>query len=108
MPQFDYITCWNQISWNFLIFLIFYFYSVKNHLPNFSSSIKIRQKLRLLINPIYNKIFNKTINDSYSFVINNSIIDYFSNFSAQSFKHILFFVDWTNLKKTKYINCINL
>jgi hypothetical protein len=50
MPQFDLYPFINQISLIFIIFLIYYFYFLEFFLNIFSKSLKIRLKLKNLLN----------------------------------------------------------
>lgn len=50
MPQFDLYPFINQISLIFIIFLIYYFYFLEFFLSIFSKSLKIRLKLKNILN----------------------------------------------------------
>jgi hypothetical protein len=75
MPQFDHITFFNQIFWTLLIFLIFYFYILKNYLPGICLNLKTRKKKLLNANILISSSEQSNILPSAILIVDDILTD---------------------------------
>ena len=96
MPQFDYITFFNQTSWIFIVLLTFLIFLSKYVIPFLGTVLKIREKRFFF----YKNFFFDIFSFEKIFVFNNLELAY-ENFFNTMFLLISIFIESTFLLKNK-------